>query len=147
VKHTKEGQAFVYHPIIDRRRLRLQEEIACDDWTLLGANDPKNYANLLTRLAANHRREPLLASGVSRSGKQLYHRVSRILDRNCNRRRVALRAVSGPIRKHVMIRTKRGMIDKMDPDELGYARLVSSPTAQTKCSSIQERMSSICPVT
>jgi beta-lactamase regulating signal transducer with metallopeptidase domain len=26
-----------------RRRLRLQEEIACDDWTLLGANDPKNY--------------------------------------------------------------------------------------------------------
>ncbi len=69
-----------------RRRLRLQEEIACDDWTLLGANDPKNYANLLTRLAAKHRREPLLASGVSRSGKQLYHRVSRILDRNCNRR-------------------------------------------------------------
>ena len=69
-----------------RRRLRLQEEIACDDWTLVGANDPKNYANLLTRLAAKHRREPLLASGVSRSGKQLYHRVSRILDRNCNRR-------------------------------------------------------------
>jgi len=68
-----------------RRQLRLQEEIACDDWTLVGADDPKNYANLLTRLAAKHRREPLLASGVSRSGKQLYHRVSRILDRNCNR--------------------------------------------------------------
>src|SRR5260221_3382775 len=66
VKHTKERQAFVYHPIIDRRRLRLQEHIACDDWTLLGANDPHNYANLLTRLSAKHRREPLLASGVSR---------------------------------------------------------------------------------
>ena len=37
-----------------RRQLRLQEEIACDDWTLVGADDPKNYANLLTRLAAKH---------------------------------------------------------------------------------------------
>jgi hypothetical protein len=42
-------------------------------------------------------------------------------------RRVALRAVSGPIRKHVMIRTKRGMIDEMDPDELGYAPLDQFP--------------------
>jgi hypothetical protein len=67
-----------------RRRLRLQEEIACDDWALAGANHPKNYANLLARLAA-HQRGPLLASGVSRSGRQLYQRVSRILDKNSNR--------------------------------------------------------------
>jgi hypothetical protein len=38
-----------------------------------------------------------------------------------------LRAVSGPIRKHVMIRTRRGMIDEMDPDELGYAPLDQFP--------------------
>ena len=68
-----------------RRRLRLQEEIACDDWALAGADHPKNYANLLARLAAAHQRGPLLASGVSRSGRQLYQRVSRILDKNSNR--------------------------------------------------------------
>jgi beta-lactamase regulating signal transducer with metallopeptidase domain len=68
-----------------RKRLRLQEEIACDDWALAGADHPKNYANLLARLAAAHQRGPLLASGVSRSGRQLYQRVSRILDKNSNR--------------------------------------------------------------
>jgi hypothetical protein len=68
-----------------RKRLRLQKEIACDDWALAGANHPKNYANLLARLAAAHQRGPLLASGVSRSGRQLYQRVSRILDKNSNR--------------------------------------------------------------
>jgi beta-lactamase regulating signal transducer with metallopeptidase domain len=68
-----------------RRRVRLLEEIACDDWALVGVEHPKNYANLLTRLAANHDPAPLLVSGVSRRGKQLYQRVSRILDKNCNR--------------------------------------------------------------
>lgn len=68
-----------------RKRLRLQEEIACDDWALAGTDHPKNYANLLARLAAAHQRGPLLASGVSRSGRQLYQRVSRILDKNTNR--------------------------------------------------------------
>src|SRR6267378_5138722 len=37
-----------------RQRLRLQEEIACDDRALAGAEHPKNYANLLARLAAAH---------------------------------------------------------------------------------------------
>jgi beta-lactamase regulating signal transducer with metallopeptidase domain len=68
-----------------RKRLRLQEEIACDDWALAGADHPRSYANLLARLAAAHQRGPLLASGVSRSGRQLYQRVSRILDKNSNR--------------------------------------------------------------
>ena len=70
---------------IQRRRLRLLEEIACDDWALVGVEHPRHYANLLTRLAANHQTGPLLASGVSRRGKQLYQRVSRILDKNCDR--------------------------------------------------------------
>ena len=70
--------------ILDKR-LQLQQEVACDDWALAGVHHPKNYANLLARLAANRRGEPLLVSGVSRDGKQLYQRVSRILDKNCNR--------------------------------------------------------------
>jgi beta-lactamase regulating signal transducer with metallopeptidase domain len=71
--------------LILRRRLRLLEEIACDDWAVAGADQPKNYANLLTRLAANRDTGSLLVSGVSRPGQQLYQRVSRILDKNCNR--------------------------------------------------------------
>jgi beta-lactamase regulating signal transducer with metallopeptidase domain len=70
---------------IQRRRLRLLEEIACDDWALVGVEHPRNYANLLTRLAADHQTGTLLVSGVSRPGKQLYQRVSRILDKNCDR--------------------------------------------------------------
>jgi beta-lactamase regulating signal transducer with metallopeptidase domain len=70
---------------IQRRQLHLLEEIACDDWALAGVDHPSNYANLLTRLAANYDTSPLLASGVSRRGKQLYERVSRILARNCDR--------------------------------------------------------------
>jgi beta-lactamase regulating signal transducer with metallopeptidase domain len=78
---------FPVNPLlwILRKRLRLQEEIACDDWALAGADHPRNYANLLARLAAAHQRGSLLASGVSRSGRQLYQRVSRILDKNSNR--------------------------------------------------------------
>ncbi len=68
-----------------RKRLQLQEEIACDDWALAGADQPKNYASLLTRLAASYHGGPSLVSGVSRGGKHLYRRVSRILDKNCNR--------------------------------------------------------------
>jgi beta-lactamase regulating signal transducer with metallopeptidase domain len=71
--------------LILRRRLRLLEEIACDDWAVAGAGQPKNYANLLTRLAANRDTSSLLVSGVSRRGQQLYQRVSRILDKNCDR--------------------------------------------------------------
>jgi beta-lactamase regulating signal transducer with metallopeptidase domain len=71
--------------LILRRRLRLLEEIACDDWAVAGADQPKNYANLLTRLAANRDTSSLLVSGVSRRGQQLYQRVSRILDKNCDR--------------------------------------------------------------
>ena len=48
-------------------------------------------------------------------------------DRDPLMRRVALRAVSGPIRKHVMIRTRRGTIDEMDPDELSYPPLDQFP--------------------
>jgi beta-lactamase regulating signal transducer with metallopeptidase domain len=70
---------------IQRRQLHLLEEIACDDWALIGVEQPRNYANLLTRLAANHETSPLLVSGVSRRGKQLYQRVSRILDKDCDR--------------------------------------------------------------
>jgi BlaR1 peptidase M56/HEAT repeats len=68
-----------------RWRLRLLEEIACDDWALAGSPQPRNYANLLTRLAANKTVEVALASGASRRGNQLYQRVARILDKTCDR--------------------------------------------------------------
>ncbi|HZC35962.1 MAG TPA: M56 family metallopeptidase [Chthoniobacterales bacterium] len=71
--------------LILRGRLRLLEEIACDDWAVVGVDQPKNYANLLTRLATSRGTGSLLVSGVSRRGQQLYQRISRILDKNCNR--------------------------------------------------------------
>jgi hypothetical protein len=67
------------------KRLQLQQEIACDDWALSGADRPKDYASLLARLAAQRGATSILASGVSRDGKQLYSRISRILDGTCNR--------------------------------------------------------------
>jgi beta-lactamase regulating signal transducer with metallopeptidase domain len=68
-----------------RRRLRLEQEIACDDWAIAGVNQPREYAKLLTRLAAGIPAEPALASGVSRDGRELYRRVARVLDETCNR--------------------------------------------------------------
>jgi beta-lactamase regulating signal transducer with metallopeptidase domain len=78
---------FPMNPIlwILSKRLQLQQEIACDDWALSGADRPKDYASLLARLAAQRGATSILASGVSRDGKQLYRRVSRILDETCNR--------------------------------------------------------------
>jgi hypothetical protein len=68
-----------------RQRLRLTEETACDDWALAGSTQPRHYANLLTRLAANQTVAAALASGVSRRGNQLYQPVARILGKTCDR--------------------------------------------------------------
>jgi beta-lactamase regulating signal transducer with metallopeptidase domain len=68
-----------------KKRLHLEQEIACDDWAVSGTRHRKEYAKLLTRLAAGIRAEPDLVSGVSRQGQQLYKRVARILDEKCNR--------------------------------------------------------------
>jgi hypothetical protein len=66
--------------------LRLVREIVCDDWVVAESSHAKSYAQLLTRLAVTSPGSLALASGVSRSGRQLYRRVARILDTKCNRK-------------------------------------------------------------
>jgi beta-lactamase regulating signal transducer with metallopeptidase domain/HEAT repeat protein len=66
-------------------QLQLEREIACDDWVLAANGQPKQYADLLTRLAVRRSESPLLVAGVSRTGKQLYRRLARILDARRNR--------------------------------------------------------------
>lgn len=60
----------------------LQEvrEIVCDDWVLARFNHAESYAELLARLATGGARASTLAAGASRAGRQLYRRLSRILD-------------------------------------------------------------------
>jgi len=67
-------------------QLQLEREIACDDWVLAANGQPKQYADLLTRLAVRRSESPLLVAGVSRTGKQLYRRLAQILDARRNRR-------------------------------------------------------------
>jgi beta-lactamase regulating signal transducer with metallopeptidase domain len=66
--------------------LRLVREIVCDDWVVAESRHAKSYAQLLTRLAVTSHGSLALASGVSRTGRQLYRRVARILDTNCDRK-------------------------------------------------------------
>jgi hypothetical protein len=66
--------------------LRLVREIVCDDWVVAESSHAKSYAQLLTRLAVTSPGSLALASGVSRSGRQLYRRVARILDTKCDRK-------------------------------------------------------------
>ena len=66
--------------------LRLVREIVCDDWVVAESSHAKGYAQLLTRLAVTNHGSLALGSGVSRSGRQLYRRVARILDTKCDRK-------------------------------------------------------------
>jgi beta-lactamase regulating signal transducer with metallopeptidase domain len=67
------------------RILHLHQEAACDDRVLIETHQAKSYAHLLARLADGSIERSLLASGVSRQGKQLYQRLTRILDGTRNR--------------------------------------------------------------
>ena len=67
------------------RILHLHQEAACDDRVLIDTHQAKSYAHLLARLADGNVERSLLASGVSRQGKQLYQRLTRILDGTRNR--------------------------------------------------------------
>ena len=62
------------------RILQLHQEAACDDRVLLETHQAKSYAHLLARLADGNIERSMLAAGVSRQGKQLYQRLTRILD-------------------------------------------------------------------
>jgi beta-lactamase regulating signal transducer with metallopeptidase domain len=59
-------------------------EIVCDDWVLAEFGQAETYAELLARLAIGGPRESTLAAGASRAGRQLYRRLSRLLDSECD---------------------------------------------------------------
>jgi beta-lactamase regulating signal transducer with metallopeptidase domain len=59
-------------------------EIVCDDWVLAELGHAETYAELLARLAVGSPRESTLAAGASRAGRQLYRRLSRLLDSDCD---------------------------------------------------------------
>jgi|GEM_PF-5389275 beta-lactamase regulating signal transducer with metallopeptidase domain len=79
--------AFPINPFLwaTNRLLHLHQEAACDDRVLIETHQAKSYAYLLARLADGNTERSLLASGVSRQGKQLYQRLTRILDGTRNR--------------------------------------------------------------
>ncbi|MBV8212282.1 MAG: HEAT repeat domain-containing protein [Verrucomicrobia bacterium] len=79
--------AFPINPFLwaANRILHLHQEAACDDRVLIETQQAKSYAHLLARLADGNIERSLLAPGVSRQGKQLYQRLTRILDGTLNR--------------------------------------------------------------
>jgi beta-lactamase regulating signal transducer with metallopeptidase domain len=79
--------AFPINPFLwaTNRISHLHQEAACDDRVLIETHQAKSYAHLLARLADGTIERSLLASGVSRQGKQLYQRLTRILDGTRNR--------------------------------------------------------------
>ena len=79
--------AFPINPFLwaTNRILHLHQEAACDDRVLSETHQAKSYAHLLARLADGTTQRSLLAAGVSRQGKQLYQRLTRILDGTRNR--------------------------------------------------------------
>ena len=83
---------FAWHPAVwwIGRQLRLEREVACDDWVVARTATPHTYAKCLTRVAgvAHTARRRALALGVVRSRRTLSVRVDRLLDSN---RRVTLR--------------------------------------------------------
>ncbi len=78
-----------FHPAVwlIGRRLDLEREIACDDWTVFRTERHKNYAECLTRLielgAANAR--PALASSMLHFPQQISRRIEMILNQKRNR--------------------------------------------------------------
>jgi beta-lactamase regulating signal transducer with metallopeptidase domain/HEAT repeat protein len=59
-------------------------EIVCDDWVLAELGHAESYAQLLARLAVGTSSASALAAGASRAGRQLYRRLSRLLDPECD---------------------------------------------------------------
>ena len=59
-------------------------EIVCDDWVLAELGRAESYARLLARLAVGGSNGSALAAGASRAGRQLYRRLSRLLDSECD---------------------------------------------------------------
>ena len=91
-----------WHPAIwwIGRSLRLEREVACDDWVILQTAAPRDYASSLTKVAGVALKQPALpfAPRALRSRGELTGRVERLLD---PLRNVAIR----PIRSALAIGT------------------------------------------
>ena len=91
-----------WHPAVwwIGRSLRLEREVACDDWVILQTAAPRDYASSLTKVAGVALKQPALpfASRALRSRRELTGRVERLLD---PMRNVAIR----PIRPALAIGT------------------------------------------
>jgi beta-lactamase regulating signal transducer with metallopeptidase domain len=82
-----------WHPAVwwIDRRLRVEREVACDDWVLSTTEAPRSYARFLTRIADLSRgRESMLVPASGRRS-HLTMRVTRLLD---NRRNTSTRPSS-----------------------------------------------------
>ncbi len=87
-----------FHPAIwvAGRRLSLEREVACDDWTLARGGRRRDYAVCLTKVAgASRSAQPGLAPGLSLSQATLSRRVARLLDSRRN--------ISVPVEPGVMV--------------------------------------------
>lgn len=73
-----------WHPAVwwIGRNLRLEREVACDDWVIFRTVSPRDYASSLTKVAGLALKQPALpfASRALRSRRELISRVERLLD-------------------------------------------------------------------
>lgn len=69
------------------RSLRLEREVACDDWAVRDSSASRLYASSLAKVAAlaSRRPYPRLVPGLTRSSSELSKRVMRLLDPGRNR--------------------------------------------------------------
>lgn len=79
---------YWFHPLVWylRRRLRAEQELACDDLVLSWGVSPATYADQLMRVTLGQRWESVVAPGVGRR-HALARRIHTILDRDAIRQR------------------------------------------------------------
>ena len=82
--------AFFFHPAVHwiSRRMEFEREVACDDSVLSVVEQPRRYAESLTRVAelVPSRRTPILASGAVFRNRQIFRRVRTMLNTARDRR-------------------------------------------------------------
>jgi beta-lactamase regulating signal transducer with metallopeptidase domain len=67
-------------------QMRLEREIACDDWVIILSGEPKSYALCLTRLIEANMLKPgrIIATGATLHRKHVTTRIRMLLDKGCN---------------------------------------------------------------
>ncbi len=87
VVHVLVNALVGWHPTVwwIGRHLRLEREVACDEWVVERAGNPHAYASRLSRIAhlsaqlSSRQQNPLLAAGVTTPHAPLLTRVDRLL--------------------------------------------------------------------